>query len=52
MEVSGEVFLTARTSHHLIPDGHVKYKKKKAANITVSIMRFPFSILNILRKTA
>lgn len=54
MEVSGEVFLTARTSHHLIPDGHVqlKIKKKKEANITVSIMHFPFNILNILRKFA
>lgn len=52
MEVSGEVFLTARTSHHLIPDGHVQLKKKKKANISVSIMHFPFNILNILRKFA
>lgn len=46
-KVSGGVFLTARISHHLIPDGHVLWKKN--ANITVSIIYFSFNILNIVK---
>lgn len=46
-KVSGEVSLTARISHHLIPDGHVLWKKN--VNITVSIIYFSFNILNIVK---